>query len=112
MATMLRLLKAESAMLRRVQFLPRVGMTVELGGRVLVFKHTPTLETLLNLKDRGFSLKNLTKLAIEELEEIRYPVLKRGLAAVKDLGEKAKVLKKAPVRAAAKKKPEEASASV
>lgn len=112
MASMLRLLKAETTKLRRVKFLPRVGLTVELGGRVLVFKHTPALETLLNLKARGFSLKNLSKLAIEELEEIRFPVLKVGLAAVKDLSEKAKVIKKAPARAAAKKKTEEATAGL
>lgn len=112
MASMLRLLKAESTKLRRVKFLPRLGVTFELGGRVLVFKHTPAFETLLNLKDRGFSLKNLSKLAADELEEIRFPILKRGLAAVKDLGEKAKVLKKAPARAAQKKKPEEVAASV
>lgn len=104
MASMLRLLRAESSKLRRVKFLPRVGVTVELGDRVLVFKHTPALETFMNLKDRGLSLKNLMKLATDELEEIRFPILKRGLAAVKDLGAKAKVMKKAPVRAATKKK--------
>ncbi len=112
MASMLRILKAESTKLRRVKFLPRIGLTVEMGGRVLVFKHTPALETFLNLKQRGLTLKNLGKLAIDELEEIRFPVLKAGLAAVKDLSDKAKVMKKAPARAAAKKKPEEASASV
>lgn len=112
MASMLRVLKAESAKLRRVKFLPRIGLTVEIAGRQLVFKHTPTLETLLNFRDRGYNFKAMSKLAAEELEEIRFPILKRGLAAVKDLSEKAKVLKKAPARAASKKKPDEAAAPV
>ncbi len=111
MTTMLRLLKAESTKLRRVKLLPRIGLTIDLGGRILVFKSTPALETFLNLKDRGLALKNLAKLAIDEMDEIRFPVLKFGLAAVKDLGVKAKGMKKAAVRAAAKKK-DEASASV
>ncbi len=112
MTTMLRLLKAESTKLRRVKFLPRIGLTIDLGGRILVFKSTPALETFLNLKDRGLALKNLAKLAIDEMDEIRFPILKFGLAAVKDFSDKAKGMKKAPVRAAAKKKADEASTSV
>ena len=112
MANMLCLQKTEPSKLRRLPLLPRIGITIELAGRQLTYKQAPLLETLLNLKDRGFNLKNLAKVAQEELDEIRFPVIKRGLAAVKDLHAKtaeAKIVKKAAAKAAAKKKADEAA---
>ncbi len=112
MSNMLTLHKVERTKLRRLPLLPRVGLTVEIGGHQLVFKHAPALETLLNLRDRGFKLKALGRLVADELEEIRFPVIKRGLAAVKDLHAKtveAKIVKKAAAKAATKKKADDAA---
>ena len=111
MANMFCVHKAERTKMRKLPFLPRIGITIDVAGRQFIYKQSPILETVLNLRDRGFSLKNLAKAAAEELDEIRFPIVKRGLAAVKDLHAKVtegKPVKKAPANAAAKKKAEAA----
>ena len=115
MAHLIKLVKVEPSKLRRLPFLPRIGLSVELGGLQLVMKHTPPLETLLNLRERGFSWKNLSKLMVDELDEIRFPSLKQSLAAVKTLHSKAadaKGIKKGAAKVAAKKKTEDVAANV
>lgn len=107
MATMFSMHKAERTKLRRLPFLPRIGIVVDFAGQRLTIKHAPLLETALNLKDRGFNLKNLRKVLTDELNEIRFPV-ERGLAAVASLKttvpEVAKVMKKGAAKASTKKK--------
>ena len=78
----------ERTKLRRLPFLPRFGITVEAFGRQLTVKQVPLLETLLNLRDRGFSFSNFKKLAKEEWDEIRFPG-RPALAAVKDFSGRA-----------------------
>jgi hypothetical protein len=105
MANMFCVHKAERTKLRKLPFLPRLGVTVEIAGRQFVYKQVPFLETVLNIRDRGFNLRNIAAVAREELDEVRFPLLKRPLAAVKDLHQKATTkVKKAPAKAAAKKK--------
>jgi hypothetical protein len=113
MANMFCVQKVERSKLRKLPMLPRFAVTVEFAGRQFIFKQAPFLETLLNVKDRGFSLKNLLKVAAEELDEIRLPAGKRPLASVKDLHAKSAEgkVKKAPAKAAAKKKATEAPAT-
>ena len=80
--------KTERTKLRRLPFLPRFGITVETFGRQFTFKQVPLLETLLNLRDRGFSLSNFRKLAKDEWDEIRFPG-RPALATVKDFSGRA-----------------------
>lgn len=110
--------KAERSKLRSLPFLPRFAVTVEVGGRQLTYRHTPALETLNNLRNRGFSLSALKALAAEELAEIRLPALKpaikKGLAQVKTIKDKvasARPVRKAPVKAALRKKPDSPAAA-
>lgn len=107
MATMFSMHKSERTKLRRLPFLPRIGIVVDFAGQRLTLKHAPLLETALNLRDRGFNLKNLRKVLAEELNEIRFPV-ERGMAAVASLKtvvpEAAKIVKKGAAKAAAAKK--------
>ncbi len=105
MANMFSVNKAERTKTRKLPLLPRFGVTVEIAGRQFTYKQVPFIETVLNLRERGFTVKNLVKLAAEELAEIRFPAGERPLATVKDLH--AKGAKKAPAaKAAAKKKVE------
>jgi hypothetical protein len=111
--------KSAPTKLRKLPFLPRFALTVELGGRQLTLRKTPALETLLNLRQGGFTLANLRKVAEEELAEIKLPALrkpvaavaKKGLAQVKTIKEKvvanAKPIRKAAAKAALKKRPDE-----
>ena len=109
--------KVARSELRKLPLLPRIAFTVEFGGRKLTIRATPTLETLLNLKEKGFSIRNLRRLAEDELSEITLPalrkpaaVVKKGLAQVKSIKDKAagaaKPLRKSPAKAALKKRPE------
>lgn len=110
--------KSVPTKLRKLPFLPRFAVTVDMGGRQLTLRSTPTLETLLNLKDSGFSFANFRKIAEEELSEIKLPalrksaaVVKKGLAQVKSIKDKAvanaKPLRKSPAKAALKKRSED-----
>ena len=106
------ILKSERTKLRKLPFLPRIGLVVDVAGRRFVFKHAPLAETLLNARERGFSLKNLKKVADEELAEISLSAsMKKGLAVVKSIRdqvvESAPVgkMKKATSKAASKKRP-------
>ena len=86
MAYTLHFQKVERTKLRRLPFLPRFGITIDTFGRQLTIKQVPLLETLLNLRDRGFNLGNFRRLAKEEWDEIRFPTkgsASEGRAAVK-----------------------------
>jgi hypothetical protein len=120
MANMFSVNKAERSKLRKLPLLPRIGLTVDVAGRQFTYKHAPILETLLNVRERGFSVKNLVRVASEQLAEIGFPRGAKAVSLVKDAAKAAKagsqeaptdtkatIVKKAPQKAAAstKKKP-------
>lgn len=76
MANSISIEKAKPSKVRRLKFLPRLGVTIELGGRQITFRHAPIFETLLNVFDRGLSFKNLIEVSREQLREIEIPKLK------------------------------------
>ena len=82
--------KSERSRLRRFPFLPRVGFTVDIGGRQFTLKTAPLLETLLNWRDLGFTVANFRKVTADELSEIGFPNRKaQTIAAIKNLRPKA-----------------------
>ncbi len=85
MATSLIFQKLEKSKFRRVPFIPRVGVTVDWLGYQAAFRHSPILETLINLADKEFSVDNLKSVWRSELDDIRFPLMRGGLAAVKQL---------------------------
>ena len=99
MATMLSVQKSERSKLRKLPFLPRFGFTIEVAGRQLTYRQVPLLETLLNARERGLTLKNLLSVAAEALDEVRFPAGagRSPLAAVRDLAPR--VGRKASVKA-------------
>jgi hypothetical protein len=117
MANMFSVNKAERSKLRKLPLLPRIGLTVEIAGRQFTYKHAPLLETILNARERGFSVKNLVRVASEQLAEIGFPKAGKPAVSVVKGGKDAKaagdehvsatIVKKAPSKAAAatKKKP-------
>ena len=69
--------KIKKSKTRKLPFLPRIGLTVELGNRQFVLRSAPLLETILNTVERGFSIKNMMDVGFEELKEIKLPALKK-----------------------------------
>jgi hypothetical protein len=63
---------------RKLPFLPRLGIYLDVGGREIIYKQAPVLETVMNLKERGMSIANLFKIAIEQMAEIEFPAAKKG----------------------------------
>ena len=58
---------------RKAPFLPRFGFFVDVAGRRVTYRQIPMIETLLNLRERGFSAKNLRQIALEQFNEIVIP---------------------------------------
>ncbi len=77
MANQLCINKIKPSKTRRVPFLPRIGLTFEIGNRQVVFRSAPLLETFLNVWRRGFSQKTMMEVGMEELSEINLPKIKK-----------------------------------
>ena len=67
--------KAKPSQIKRLSILPRFGFTVDFAGRQLVYRQAPILETVFNVWDRGFSMKNFMDVALTQLREIAMPTL-------------------------------------
>ena len=77
MANILCVEKSKKSKVRRLAFLPRFGLTVDIGGRQFIYRQAPMLETVVNLFHRGFSMKNLMNVAHDQLSEIELPKVKK-----------------------------------
>lgn len=77
MANQLCVNKISKSKTRKLPFLPRIGLTFEIGNRQIVFRSAPLLETFLNVWQRGLSPKNLMDVGLEELSEINLPQISR-----------------------------------
>lgn|GEM_PF-5183632 len=51
--------------------MPRFGFTLDFAGYELNYRQASIFEALVNLKERGFSLKNLLDVSMEQLCEIK-----------------------------------------
>lgn len=65
--------KTGKSSVKRLSFLPRIGIVIDFGGRQLTYRQTPVLETLLNLRARGFNMKNFVEIAYRQLLEVDMP---------------------------------------
>ena len=70
MAGEVRCTKAKPSKMRRLSFLPRIGLSVEIAGREFQLKRAPILETVLNTIERGVSLRSFKEVARAQLDEI------------------------------------------
>jgi hypothetical protein len=78
---MIHLFKVEAApksTTRKAPLLPRFGFVVDIAGKRVSFRQVPITETILNLLERGPSLKNLKKIAQEQIYEVTFPFRKKG----------------------------------
>jgi hypothetical protein len=66
--------KSKPSRVKRLPFLPRVGIFVDFGGREFSYRQAPLLETLYNLRGKRFNLKNLLGVAFQQLREINLSV--------------------------------------
>lgn len=62
--------KPKKSKVKRLNFLPRIGLTIDFAGTQITYRQAPILETVVNLFDRGFSMKNLMDVSFEQLQEI------------------------------------------
>jgi hypothetical protein len=81
MAMSLSIEKAKVSKLKRLKMLPRIGFTIDVAGYQLSYRNVPITETIINLFDTGFSMKNLMKVSAlqcreVELEKLKAPRLK------------------------------------
>ncbi len=83
MADSFSLNKVKRSPTRKITALPRFGIYLDMFGRRFTYKRAPFLETLFLLRDRGFSMTNLMRVSIEQLDEIRFPSLKAAPTAKK-----------------------------
>ena len=58
---------------RKLPMLPRFAFYLDIAGKQFVYKQTPILETLLNLREQGFTVKNLMSVATQQFNEIVFP---------------------------------------
>ncbi len=58
---------------RKLPFLPRFGIVVDFAGRRWSFKQVPFTETLLNVLERGLSVRNFKAVIREQIQEINFP---------------------------------------
>lgn len=65
--------KSKPSSLKRLRFLPRIGLVLDIGGREITYRQAPILEALYNLRGKGFSLKNLLEVSFLQLKEINLP---------------------------------------
>lgn len=70
MSNMICVDKSKPSAVKRLKFLPRIGFVVDFAGREVTFRGAPIIETLVNLKERGFSVKNFMEVAYSQLSEI------------------------------------------
>lgn len=71
MASEIQINKSKKSKTRKLPFLPRIGLYIDVAGYEVFIKNAPLGETLWNLYERGFSTTNLTKVAREQLKEIK-----------------------------------------
>lgn len=65
--------KTTKSSTRKLPFLPRIGLSVDIAGYQLNIKAAPFSETIMSLKEKGLSLKSLKNIAIQQLNEIKIP---------------------------------------
>jgi hypothetical protein len=63
--------KSKKSKVRRLGFLPRIGITLDFGGKSLRYKQAPILETVFNAIIQGPSKKTLTQIVKNQFKEIK-----------------------------------------
>lgn len=62
---------------RSVPFLPRIGIYVDFGNRLLAIRAVPVIETIVNCISRGIGPAKAGKVVEEQCEEINFPDFER-----------------------------------
>jgi len=94
MVNLFRVERTSKTRSRKLPFLPRIGLVVDIGGRRISYRHAPIFETILNLFERGATRSNFNKIVMEQLYEISLP----SLARKKTVNVKARTISAKPKR--------------
>jgi hypothetical protein len=66
-------LRSKGGPARSVPYLPRVGIYIDFGNRLLAIRAVPVIETLVNCISRGIAPRHASKVIKEQCEEINFP---------------------------------------
>lgn len=97
MAISLCVKKSRESKIRRLSFLPRIGVSIDFAGKKYAYKQAPLLEAVVNLFDRGFSMKNLMEVAKDQLGEIELTPSDGGPEGASSQKSKSRIRKKPKV---------------
>jgi len=64
---------SKKSKLKRISFLPRIGITLDVAGKQYGYFQVPLTETLLNMQGRPWSLKSLIATAHLQIKELELP---------------------------------------
>ena len=78
MGTLFSIEKKPDSKLRKIPFLPRIGIYIDVAGYEIVFKKAPILEALFNLLEGGgLKMRNIKNISKQQLSEIQFPSFKK-----------------------------------
>lgn len=84
--------------LKRLSFLPRIGITVDFAGHQFGYFQVPLIENFVNLVGRGFTVENIIENAHQQIRELEI------LVTVPKKAERTKPLRKAKSKVTATKR--------
>lgn len=64
---------SKKSKLRRLSFLPRIGITVDFAGTQYSYFQVPILEMLVNLAGKEWNLKNVVETSHQQISELELP---------------------------------------
>lgn len=66
----------KASKIKRIPFLPRVGIVVEFGNKRFAYKYVPVMETILNLIDGPITLSRFKTVMRNQFGELQFPTFK------------------------------------
>jgi hypothetical protein len=64
---------SKKSKLRRLSFLPRIGLTIDFAGKQYGYFQVPIAELLLNMIGRDFTMANIISVSHQQIKELELP---------------------------------------
>ena len=65
--------KKSPTALRKLNWLPRIGLYIDFAGYEFIYKHVPLLESMINLLEGPLTENQLRSIIRRQLAEIKFP---------------------------------------
>lgn len=73
MASLFQIRKKKPGPTRKLSWLPRVGLYLDIAGYEISYKYAPVMEAVIHILEKGLSPRLIEKISREQLKEIRFP---------------------------------------